>query len=1401
MDEELNNPQQEEDSGEFFDLFDTLAAPFRGIEGALQGVYNLADYIVDDYLPDWDERWLGESETTVGSFVESASQFATGFLPIFGIAGKAGKLAKAGSLTQRALSNNFTRGTAATVASDFSVFNGQEARLSNLVQQFPELQNPITEFLAHDEDEGEIEGRLKNVLEGLGLEAATLGLVRGLKGIKEGNKIRRNGGSALDVYQGTVKAMGGDFAKLLPDFLAGGKERFPDSPEVFEAVVESRPPRKPFQTNLEAKRGLEGSRGPDYIKGRLQKKFTVAGADPADVKDIETFIDTIGERMFDDVSMSVTNKIQARGRFNFSNKLLEIRKSVIEEGDLKRPMIHELWHSLSRYLPKADVTRLTKQFDDERAKFMDDLSKRAKDETLSASERLKLARELNDFKKGNFNEANYRFSDIDEYFAEEMTDAFLSKLDADDALAPSGTFKRAAQEIAILLKDLFASVKSKLGIDQRQKIFNDFIKQRNVKIQRQAPLDMTGKTYADMPELDPAIKKAWVDTKADEIDAPRGRFLNIGQIKNTNQIDQIRVAGREWAQANLPDPGAKSIDEMTEEAFDDIENISPDIARNWKSQVIDTEEKARELRMEVTIMKQFGRTLSKKALDLAKEYKKTGGGDVALAKLKNAFQELVEFEAYYSAIGREQSLGLGVRRFTGEYKGKKIGVDNGELEVSDGIRNKYLNESGGLSPDKLVKIVEEAADDADIEKTLTSMLKLAKKAQGNKMLDMTQEYWINAILSGPRTHMVNATGNFLTSFLSTLETALGGALTGNLNVTKHAFASWADWEMVKEAWKFSRKAWKEGENQLLPDSKSFDEGRVDAITPEAFGLAGKEGTSLYKTVTNVGQFLRLPSRLLLTSDEFFKQMNYRRAARFKLAMEGLEGPAKISDPYALAQYIEDGLQKVVTSGGRYYSEEAIIRKASNQADARGITDPKKRTAFIMDYKNQNFDEKIGAVAEFAKDQTEYLTHTRALKKGSFGRGVQTFTNNHPTMRFVLPFVRTPTNLLSFSFERLLPYQAGKVALVKDYREEFLAALKSNDPIIRSQAQGKLASGAIMAGIMVDMAFNNREYITGGGPLDENQKKALMATGWQPYSFKVGDKYISYQRLDPLGMMVGVIADVIDTGIKSPRAFNSPAYEGMFQALGVTFARNVTNKSYLSGVQMWTDAMSEPERFVPKLLRNYTSSALPMSGFLGQSQYGTGDQEAREMRSIWEAMKNKTPGLRSTLDPKRNVLGEAVIVENLPLIGAINPMAYSTQKDDPILNEMANLRHAFRNPPSTYNGVLDLLEFTNDKGQTAHDRRLELLQTVKVGGRTLRKTLSDLINSSNYQRLSPISEPGLESPRIRQISNVLSKFKGAALEEAMREFPELEEFYDQVTRAKYELSMGADHSDVLSLLTQ
>ena len=143
--------KNEEEDNDFFDYAgDILAAPFRGIEGAVQGAYNLADYLAFDILPDYDTRFLGTSKTMAGGAVEGISQFATGFVPLFGLAGRVGAASKAGSLTQKALTTTAPKAAIAGAATDFTFFNGQEARLSNLIQQVPELQNPVTEFLAYE---------------------------------------------------------------------------------------------------------------------------------------------------------------------------------------------------------------------------------------------------------------------------------------------------------------------------------------------------------------------------------------------------------------------------------------------------------------------------------------------------------------------------------------------------------------------------------------------------------------------------------------------------------------------------------------------------------------------------------------------------------------------------------------------------------------------------------------------------------------------------------------------------------------------------------------------------------------------------------------------------------------------------------------------------------------------------------------------------------------------------------------------------------------------------------------------------------------------------------------------------------------------------------------------------
>lgn len=65
------------------------------------------------------------------------------------------------------------------------VMDPHEARLSNMIQEFPALENPVSEYLAANPDDSAAEGRLKNALEGAGVDLAFAGaFAMGLKAIK-----------------------------------------------------------------------------------------------------------------------------------------------------------------------------------------------------------------------------------------------------------------------------------------------------------------------------------------------------------------------------------------------------------------------------------------------------------------------------------------------------------------------------------------------------------------------------------------------------------------------------------------------------------------------------------------------------------------------------------------------------------------------------------------------------------------------------------------------------------------------------------------------------------------------------------------------------------------------------------------------------------------------------------------------------------------------------------------------------------------------------------------------------------------------------------------------------------------------------------------------------------------
>ena len=1440
------------DDNDFFDYAgDVLAAPFRGIEGAVQGAYNLADYLSFDILPDYDTRFLGTSKTMAGGAVEGISQFATGFIPLFGLAGKAGRLAKAGTATKAVV---------AGAATDFTFFNGQEARLSNLIQQVPELQNPVTEFLAYDGDEGELEGRMKNVLEGLGLEAVAGTFIAGLKAIKRGRKVKEEGGTAEQQAQvvndtlegGKVfadmprftdeavalqkeldqdktrlgellkkkeegKATGADETRIsmLENRIEGKEadlrvlgdvrtadvkervraaeerelqervEELDETLEDFDTIVERRP--RPFKTYEEEAMMDEIPRGAENLINRLNKKFPIKGADPKDAADVEKFINVMGQRLFGDVSLSITNKIPSAGRYNFGNNLLQIRQSVIDEGGIKRTMIHELWHGLSRYLPKADVTSLTKQFDKARRDYIRSFGVDL-DDTVDPSSLLKktIPKELERFLKGKHTSENYRFKDVDEYFAEEMTDAFLKKLDEKD-LAPSGTLKRIAQEVAIMFKDMFASLKAKLGVDQRQKIFNDFLKQRNVTKRAEAPLDF-GKTFAELPDFKKGKEAEFLNAIPEKFRGYADELLKGGTprlpqfaLETGEDVIVLKDILEKYYKEN---PDKVTVSDAVSEVDEQIEKT----VRMQAKEGEDAEKVLRDIRITQQAYREQGKALVHNISDIVKEFNEGVGGTVAATKLKNAFQQLLTVADVYRRIGRETAITLQARREN--FSRNKIGLSEADTAIEE-LRNEFVN-STDMDIKRMVDLVKEHIDPNDVEGSLDRLLKTTRKAQGKHFLDMPTEYWMNSILSGPKTQMVNIMGNALTQVMTSLEAVAGGIASGNMDVVKAVIASWSDGEMFKEAGKFAKQAFKEQDNLLDPSNRAFEEGQRAAITGKRLqeGPIGSLVSDTAKdSIDKYAKWIRLPSRLLLTSDEFFKQLAYRRAARMKAAMSGLQ--QGIRDPKALSEHIVKTINGIVTEGGRMASKEGLVREATEIANKKGLKDEEKAD-FIIKYKDDNFNPDASALIQYAAEEAQYLTFTKELQDKTLGKVLQQATNKLPYLRLVVPFVRTPTNILKFAFERT-PF----VTVLKEERERLFQEFNSEDPILRARTRGKVVTGALTVGGLFDVAFNNREYITGGGPSNEREKEALMATGWRPYSIKIGDTYYSYQRLDPLATPLGIVADLVETGVKEEKAFDESLIEHGVTSMMLALTRNSTNKSYLAGIQMWADALGDPDRYIEKLGRNYTSSLVPNLISQG-ADYDT--QAIKEARSVTDAVKRKL-GLRGSLDTKRNILGEEYIAEQWMGTGFINPIRMSTKKNDPILNEMANLNHAFRNPEPNLGGQIDLREYENEKGQSAYDRQLELLKSVKLRGLSLRQTLNKLIKSRNYQRLSPESEPGLPSPRIQQLNSILTRFRKEARRQMLREYPELDRQYSNLTRAKAEFRGGMQREDVLELLQQ
>jgi len=976
---------------------------------------------------------------------------------------------------------------------------------------------------------------------------------------------------------------------------------------------------KPFKTNLEAGRGLKGSQGADELKKRLQLETNFKRANPDEVRSIQDFIDVIGDDMFDDVSISLSNKIGAAGQFDFANSLITIRRKVVEGfeqgtgGGLDHVAVHELWHSLSRYLPKEDLTRYKKefttaqskylkQFDKERAKFIRTTSKEklsnliyqrsdnpyARKPRITDKNFLKKANAY--FEQSKFTNENYRFKNIDEFFAENLADEFFKAIETGGRLdlAPTGTFKRISQEVSIFLQDLFINLRARLGGPNTQKIFSDFVKRKNVKKYRRFALDQTS---VDRIVETPKGRKT--QNLGDEGITPNQ--VNPEQVSNSQR--QFNLIAKRIAQ--LKDAGTFSNVKTTEDTIDGgiamladtkkLKNHAKMYAKIYG--LVPTDELNYALAEAVTLATQNTADINQRLINSINVTKDPVAIQTDINDLVTSIGEIDEWLRLGLPLRTEQGRGLrsmqiptqGVpyeefAKMTAAEKYKLNRTGQSDISIKSSEQSLQLQDLKR----KLTTAFEEAQQTGDYTK-LNKLTNTIKRTQGsveklsalyrtgllgrtlsqfNQGVRVFNEIGINALLSAPTTNEVNFLSGMLETYTSAFELALGsvGNKTEFNAAIKHLIGLHSNFNFALKAF-----------NQSFETSDNFiNRGAMKADYKERFIISSDDPGLISKNINRAGKVIRFPSQLMTATDALIQAPNLIGSIHYQGYIEGIEQGLKGQE---LSDFVKGHLDAII----EYY--------ASNSG--KGIKDP--ITARILK-RSQDFAKR----STFTEDiRTDGYTGF-----GKTAKGINELANTVPLIRALMAFVRTPTNILK--------RQLRRTPVLNNLLGELRNDLNSVDPIVRNQARGqmRLANGlgtAIVSLVAVN-AFRKDDpnyyppvILTGGGP-DWTTKEGravysnMIKNGWQPYSIGtlqkdengnplIGEdgkpvyKYQSYERIDPLSTWIGLMVDFVNVS----GFLTSDEYDEFMVGWVGAFSRNLIDRSYTRQVYEASRAIYDEKR--------------------------------------------------------------------------------------------------------------------------------------------------------------------------------------------------------------------------------
>lgn len=238
---------------------DVLQGAIGGLAKAVQNGYNNLN-IVTDYIENkigkddlikastpkatWADDTFPTPDSMAGKMAESTAQFMTLFVPGSGIIKGVTGLAKTGFVTS----------TVAGFAADALAFKGNEGRISDALKEIPVIGDFAIPYLLTKPDDTELDGMLKNGVEGMLLGTVGEALIAGLKFLKGSRATGKALKTAQDLESGAVKGMA------------------ETSPKGLDPAVKNIPEITPEEFKKNPSAALDTTSNPDTVKAWEERK-------------------------------------------------------------------------------------------------------------------------------------------------------------------------------------------------------------------------------------------------------------------------------------------------------------------------------------------------------------------------------------------------------------------------------------------------------------------------------------------------------------------------------------------------------------------------------------------------------------------------------------------------------------------------------------------------------------------------------------------------------------------------------------------------------------------------------------------------------------------------------------------------------------------------------------------------------------------------------------------------------------------------------------------------------------------------------------------------------------------------------------------------------------------------